>query len=167
MKVVRLDLAYDGTDFRGWARQRDQRTVQGTLEEALGRVLRERPKLSVAGRTDAGVHARGQVASFAFDDGVDVERIRRAVNGMLAPEVVVVRASVAPSGFDARHSGTAREYRFRIDTGEVADPFTSRFVWHRPGALALGAMRRAARDLLGSHDFASFCRSPGAGLTTV
>ncbi|MFL5738350.1 MAG: tRNA pseudouridine(38-40) synthase TruA [Actinomycetota bacterium] len=167
MPIIRLDLAYDGTGFRGWARQRDQRTVQGVLEDAIERVLRERPRLSVAGRTDAGVQARGQVASFAFDADVDLQRLRRAVNGMLSPEIVVRAASPAPDGFDARHSATAREYRYRIDIGEVPDPFTARFVWHRPGALALGAMREAARGLVGSHDFASFCRSPGEGATTV
>jgi tRNA pseudouridine38-40 synthase len=167
MRTVRLDLEYDGTEFRGWARQRDQRTVQGVLEESLERILRTRPRLSVAGRTDAGVHARGQVASFLSDDEVDVERLRRAVNGMLSPEVVVLRAAVAPSGFDARRSATAREYRYRIDTGDVPDPFTARFVWHRAGALSLARMRMAARDLVGSHDFASFCRSPGTGATTV
>jgi tRNA pseudouridine38-40 synthase len=167
MQVVRLDLAYDGTEFHGWARQRDQRTVQGVLEESLERILRRPSRLSVAGRTDAGVHAGGQVASFPSHEGVDLERLRRAVNGMLSPEVVVLRASVAPAGFDARRSATAREYRYRIDTGDVPDPFTARFVWHRPGALSLARMRAAARDLVGSHDFASFCRSPGAGATTV
>jgi len=167
MPTVRLDLAYDGTEFRGWARQRDQRTVQGVLEESLERILRARPRLSVAGRTDAGVHARGQVVSFLSQGEVDVERLRRAVNGMLSPEVVVLRASVAPSGFDARRSATGREYRYRIEIGHVSDPFTARFVWHRPGALSLVRMRIAARDLVGSHDFASFCRSPGAGATTI
>jgi tRNA pseudouridine38-40 synthase len=167
MPVVRLDLAYDGTEFRGWARQRDQRTVQGVLEESLERILPAPPRLSVAGRTDAGVHARGQIASFLSDDEVDVERLRRAVNGMLSPEVVVLRASVARSGFDARRSATAREYRYRIDTGDVPDPFTARYVWHRPGALSVGRMRAAARELVGSHEFASFCRSPAEGATTV
>jgi tRNA pseudouridine38-40 synthase len=167
MAIVRLDLAYDGTAFRGWARQRDQRTVQGVLEEALERVLRERPRLSVAGRTDAGVHARGQVASFPFDSDVELQRLRRGVNGILSPEVVVRAASFAAEGFDARFSATAREYRYRIDIGEVPDPFTARYVWHRPGRLTLGAMRSAARGLVGAHDFASFCRSPGDGATTV
>src|SRR4051794_37069860 len=138
MAIIRLDLAYDGTGFHGWARQRDQRTVQGVLGESLERAIRAPVRLSVAGRTDAGVHARGQVASFPSDEPADLDRLRRAVNGMLSPEVVVLRASVAPSRFDARRSATAREYRYRIDTGEVPDPFTARFVWHRPGALSLG-----------------------------
>ena len=161
-------LAYDGTDFRGWARQPRQRTVQGVLEEALHRVLREVPALSVAGRTDAGVHARGQVASFESAGGIDVERVRRTVNGILAPEVVVTSVGRAPAGFDARHSATAREYRYRVDVGPDPDPFTARFVWHRQGDLSLTAMRRAARHLVGRHDFASFGRVPEEqGASTV
>jgi tRNA pseudouridine38-40 synthase len=156
--ALRLTLAYDGTGFRGWQRQRSQRTVQGVLEDALDRVLGGVPRLSVAGRTDAGVHARGQVLSFETDTAPD--RIARALNGMLAPEVVVLDARVAPEGFDARFSATAREYRYRIDVGEVPDPFTARYVWHRPGEPALAEMRRAASLLVGEHDFASFCRRP-------
>ena len=158
--VVRLVIAYDGTRFRGWARQRDDgvRTVQGVLESALGRALGEQPRLSVAGRTDAGVHARGQVASFAVDPAVDLDRLRGSVNGMIGPEVVVREASLAPAGFDARRSATARVYAYRIETGAVADPFTTRYVWHRAGALSAARMRRAARSLIGEHDFAAFGR---------
>src|SRR5213083_167141 len=107
-RVVRLTLAYDGTDFHGWAKQRGQRTVEGVLGAALQRFLGEEPKLSVAGRTDAGVHARAQVASFTIGE-VDVANLHRAVNSMLAPEVVVTDAGLAPDGFHARHSATARE----------------------------------------------------------
>ena len=163
--IVRLTLAYDGTGFRGWARQRDQRTVQCVLEAALERVLGDAPRLSVAGRTDAGVHARGQVASFAATEGVDPSRLQRALNGMLAAEVVCLDARVVPTGFDARHSATAREYRYRIDIGPVPDPFTARFVWHRPGELSVPRMRAAATHLVGEHDFASFCRRPSVGGT--
>jgi tRNA pseudouridine38-40 synthase len=159
MNVIRLLLAYDGTDFHGWARQPGVRTVQGALEEALGRSLGEEPRLSVAGRTDAGVHASGQVASFVAPGGVDPARVQRTLNGFLGPEVVVREARLAPASFDARFSATEREYVYRIETGEVPDPFTARFVWHREGALALGPMRAAARGLVGRHDFASFCRS--------
>jgi tRNA pseudouridine38-40 synthase len=165
MTVIRLLLAYDGTDFHGWARQPGLRTVEGVLEVALGRLLGEPPRVSVAGRTDAGVHARGQVASFPVPDGLDPDRLQRAVNGMLAPEVVVRQARRAREGFDARHSATGRAYVYRIDTGPVPDPFTARFVWHRPGELRLGPMRMAARHLLGEHDFASFCRPPQRGGT--
>jgi tRNA pseudouridine38-40 synthase len=165
--VVRLTLAYDGTGFRGWARQRGQRTVEGVLEDALSRFLGSAPRLSVAGRTDAGVHARGQVASFRWGEGVDLARLERSLNGMLAPEVVVVDAHRAGEDFDARFSATAREYRYRIDIGPRPDPFRARFVWHRPGELSLGAMRSAARGLLGERDFAAFCRRPTDGSTTI
>ena len=165
MTTVRLTLAYDGTSFRGWARQPGQRTVAGVLEAALQRVLGDVPRLSVAGRTDAGVHARGQVVSFAAEVD-DLVRLLRRLNSMLGPEVVVTEARVAPDGFDARFSATAREYRYRIDTGPVADPFSARWVWHRPGPLSVPRMRAAAAHLVGEHDFASFCRRPPGGAST-
>src|SRR5437870_5184325 len=166
--VVRLDLAYDGTDFRGWARQRGVRTVQGVLAEALIKLLGSEPKLSVAGRTDAGVHAEGQVASFrASKADLDLDRVQLALNRMLGPEVAVHRVRWAPDGFDARFSAMGREYRYRIETSEVPDPFTARHVWQRPGRLVLEPMRTAARDLVGEHDFASFCRSPKPPAGTI
>ena len=168
-RVIRLDLAYDGTDFRGWARQRDPavRTVEAELALHLERVLRERPMLSVAGRTDAGVHARGQVASFHTASSVEPGTIGSALNGALAPEVVVTAATIVADGFDARFSATARRYRYTIDLAEAPDPFTARYVWHRPGDLTVAPMRAAARLLLGEHDFASFCRHPGGDRSTV
>jgi tRNA pseudouridine38-40 synthase len=163
--IARLTLAYDGTRFRGWARNAGQRTVEGVLTDALERALGSAPKLAVAGRTDAGVHARRQVASFAAAEGVDLERLQRSINGMLAPEIVATEARRAPDDFHARFSASAREYRYRIDVGEWPDPFDAPFVWHRPGELSLSAMREAARPLLGEHDFASFCRRPQSGGT--
>ena len=167
MSVVKLLIAYDGTDFHGWAKQPGVRTIEGVIEEALGRLLPEPPRLSVAGRTDAGVHAEGQVTSFIAPDQVDPGRVQRMLNGLLSPEVVVLTATRAPEGFDARHSATRREYRYRIDTGSFASPFTARYVWHRPGRLALGRMRSAARLLLGEHDFSSFCRAAEAPASPV
>jgi tRNA pseudouridine38-40 synthase len=168
-RTVRLLIAYDGTDFRGWAAQRDAsvRTVEGLIAGQLQSVVGGRPRLKVAGRTDAGVHARGQVASFITPSGVPPASIQAALNGALAPEVVVRDARYAPDGFDARMSATAREYVYRIDIGDVTDPFRGRFVWHRPGDLMLRAMRMAASPLLGEHDFASFCRHPGPGRSTT
>ena len=157
MSIVKLTLAYDGSGFRGFARQPDTRTVQGVLEEGLERALGGVPKLSVAGRTDAGVHASGQVVS--FESGEAPERIQRSLNRMLAPEVVVREAVLAPRGFDARHSATSREYAYRINSASWPDPFSARFEWHRPGSLRLREMRRAAKLLEGEHDFASFCRA--------
>jgi len=168
-RTIRMLLAYDGTGFRGWAAQRDPRirTVEGVLTEALRDLVGGPVRLSVAGRTDAGVHAGGQVASFVTSSPRELLAVRDAVNGRLGPEVVALRVDAAPAGFDARFSATAREYRFRIDVGEVPDPFTARFVWHHPCASDLRAMRAAAGHLVGEHDFTSFCRHPGAGRPTV
>ena len=168
-RTIRLLLAYDGTGFRGWARQRGAsiRTIEGELTPAISGVVGHEVRLSVAGRTDAGVHARGQVASFRTSSTVTTEGLRGAVNGSMAPEVVALEVAEAPPGFDARSSASAREYRYRIDTGDVSDPFTARFVWHRPGPLALAPMRAGTRALLGERDFSSFCRHPGPGRSTV
>ena len=169
MRVIRLTLAYDGTGFRGWALQRDPdvRTIEGSLVAVLEGVMRHDVRLSVAGRTDAGVHARGQVASFITSSRIAPERIQKAINGRVSPEIVVVDAREAREGFDARFSATAREYGYMIDTAPIADPFTARFVWHRPTELSIGRMRAAAHHLVGEHDFASFCRHPGPGKPTV
>lgn len=168
-RTIRLTLAYDGTGFRGWARQRDPsiRTIEGVVSAHLERVLQEPVKLSVAGRTDAGVHARGQVASFTTASSVRPEQLQKALNGVLAPELVLIDATYAPGGFDARFSAKAREYVYRIHETALPDPFTARFVWHRPGDPRLGPMREAARLLAGEHDFASFCRPPGGDRSTV
>jgi tRNA pseudouridine38-40 synthase len=167
--VLRLTVAYDGTGFHGWARQRDPaiRTVEGEMLSALRPVVREDVRLSVAGRTDAGVHARGQVVSFASDGRIAPDQIAAAVNERLAPEIVVFDASWAPAGFDARFSATAREYRYRINAGALPDPFSARYEWHRPVELSLARMRAAAVHLAGEHDFASFCRRPGEDRSTV
>jgi tRNA pseudouridine38-40 synthase len=169
MRIVRLTLAYDGSGFRGWAAQRDRRirTIEGVLTGILSEVLLEDVRLSVAGRTDAGVHAKGQVVSFVTSSSLAPERIQSASNASLAPEIVVINAVRAPDGFDARFSATARDYRYRIRTAPTSDPFTARFEWHRPGALAVVPMRAAARAFLGEHDFTSFCRHPGKDRSTV
>ncbi len=112
--VCRLLLAYDGTDFHGFAAQPEVRTVAGALGDALARHLREPVELSVAGRTDAGVHAWGQVVSFPAPERIDEGRLVRAVNSMLAPEVVVREATLVPGGFDARHSAGWRRYRYTV-----------------------------------------------------
>jgi len=164
MAKIRLDLAYDGTDFRGWARQPRHRTVEGELLVALAPVLGTVPRLSVAGRTDAGVHAAGQVVS--LDAETIAESLRSVINGRLAPEVVVHRAIRVPEGFDARFSARWREYRYTLRTGSP-DPFTARYAWQRSERLDLVAMRCAARALEGQHDFASFGRATSPEGTTV
>ena len=177
---VRLDLGYDGTDFSGWATQPGLRTVQAVLTEALGRVLRldPAPALTVAGRTDAGVHARGQVVhvdlpAAAWSDlpgRADVTPARslvRRLAGVLPADVVVSRADQAPAGFDARFSATSRRYAYRVADDEgLRDPLRRREVlWHRR-RLDVASMDEAAAGLLGEHDFLPFCR-PREGATTV
>ncbi|NED94420.1 tRNA pseudouridine(38-40) synthase TruA [Phytoactinopolyspora alkaliphila] len=176
---VRLDVAYDGTGFSGWAAQPGLRTVQGVLETALGTVLRtEAPRLTVAGRTDSGVHARGQVChvdlpvegweSLPGRSDVPPERaLVRRLAGLLPDDVRVAAAAVAPDGFDARFSAIWRRYVYRVaDSSYGVDPLLrSHILWHdRP--LDLAAMNAAAAGLLGEHDFAAYCRAR-AGATTI
>ncbi len=161
MPTYRLDVAYDGSGFHGYARQADVRTVQGDLEEALfkhtGAV-----ETRVAGRTDAGVHARGQVVSLRIEAPLDVDALQRSLNSQLAPEIVVTSVREVGNGFDARFSAESRRYRYRVLNRPVPDPFLRHVAWHIADPLDIGAMREAARHFEGTHDFASFCRAaPG------
>ncbi len=158
---VKLVVAYDGRGFAGVAPNVGVRTVGGTLGAALERVLRHPVDLTVAGRTDAGVHATGQVVSFdARADGLDLGRVQRAVNRMLRPAIVVRSAEVAPAGFDARFSARARRYRYLVLNRPTPDPFLAATAWHVEAPLALTTMRLACDPLIGEHDFSSFCRRP-------
>jgi tRNA pseudouridine38-40 synthase len=169
---LRLDLAYDGSAFSGWAAQPGRRTVQTVTEDALGRVLRlsEPPRLTVAGRTDAGVHATGQVAHLdvpAIAWSGQADRVLRSLAGVLPPDVRVRGLAPASPGFDARFSALWRRYRYRVcDSPAAADPLRRRdTLWHlRP--LRLDRMNEAGAQLLGQHDFAAFCRRR-EGATTV
>jgi tRNA pseudouridine38-40 synthase len=169
---VRIDLSYDGTEFSGWAAQPSRRTVEGTLSAALGHVLRlpAPVRLTVAGRTDSGVHARGQVAhadvpaeAWATHGDAALRRLSRA----LPPDIRARAIATAPDGFDARFSPLWRRYAYRIcDNPAQADPLRRRDTLWNPRPLDLAAMNEAAAQLLGEHDFASFCRKR-AGATTV
>lgn len=158
MTVVRIDLAYDGSGYRGFARQDDVRTVQGELESALERVLGSPVATTCSGRTDAGVHARHQVVSFAWPHLPDAERLRRSLDGILGGEVTVYSVREAPQGFDARFSARRRTYRYFVDPTETPDPLTRHWVWNVGRSLDVTEMNRAASALVGPHDFASFCR---------
>jgi tRNA pseudouridine38-40 synthase len=181
---IRLDLSYDGTQFAGWARQPELRTVQGLLEDALSTVLRAParglpdPRLTVAGRTDAGVHARGQVAHVDIDSDAwaavparpgrsPQEALVSRLAGVLPPDIVVNRATPAPEGFDARFSAMRRRYTYRVsDDAATRDPLRRAYVlWHRR-PLDVAAMQAGTRVLLGRHDFAAFCK-PREGATTI
>jgi tRNA pseudouridine38-40 synthase len=165
---VKLVVAYDGTGFHGWADQPDVRTVEGVVARALERFLRHPAEnLSCAGRTDAGVHARGQVVSFDADPGLDPWRVQAALNGALAPEVVVREADLVEPGFDARRSACWRAYRYAIVNRPVPDPFLARYAWWVPTPLDVGALRLGADPFVGEHDFAAFCRKGPEGSTTT
>ncbi|MBB2909462.1 tRNA pseudouridine38-40 synthase [Streptosporangium becharense] len=198
MVRLRLDLAYDGTDFSGWARQPGRRTVQGEIEEALGRILRvaEPPSLTVAGRTDAGVHARGQVAHLDLEiDALEAVQSRnrrrtdaakplpepgsaaelderlaalcRRLAGVLPSDVRVHRVSVSPEGFDARFSALSRRYAYRVcDTPGGVDPLRRHEVLWYSRPLDVDRLNAAAAALLGEHDFAAFCKKR-EGATTI
>jgi tRNA pseudouridine38-40 synthase len=164
---LRLDLAYDGTAFSGWARQPGQRTVQETVELAIATVLRlaDPVSLTVAGRTDEGVHATGQVAHVDLPASVDAADLLRRLAGVLPPDVVVAAVTRAPDGFDARFAATGRHYRYR-DADRPSDPLRRHDTVAVKRPLDVGAMGQAARGLLGEHDFAAYCR-PREGATTV
>jgi tRNA pseudouridine38-40 synthase len=155
---IALLVAYDGTDFRGFARQPNGRTVQGLLEEALSQLLRAPIKAVGAGRTDAGVHAAGQVVSFATPSDVDPSWIADRLNRRLGPEISVRGAAAAPDSFSARRSARKRVYEYHLYRTSSRDPFLDRFAVWAPGPLNVGSMRRAAKALIGEHDFSSFCR---------
>jgi tRNA pseudouridine38-40 synthase len=149
--TARLLLEYDGSDFGGWARQPGVRTVQETVEDALATVLRREVRLTVAGRTDRGVHARGQVASH---DGPPATL--RNLNALLPPDVAVLASEAAPEGFDARRDARSRTYRYRIHTHTAPSPFEQRRALWWPRPLDLGALDACAAALPGTHDFTAF-----------
>ncbi|MEI8336872.1 MAG: tRNA pseudouridine(38-40) synthase TruA [Actinomycetes bacterium] len=165
--IIRMTVAYDGTDFHGFAQQRDQRTVAGEISGALSKVLRAEITLACAGRTDAGVHAWGQVVSFGAPDGTDPAMLVERLNRMLGSEIAVRDASIAPAGFDARHSARARTYRYTVLNRSTPDPSMARSAWWVPEPIDLHALQLAATPFIGEHDFASFCRKGPEGSTTV
>jgi tRNA pseudouridine38-40 synthase len=153
---LKLTLEYDGTGFRGWARQPGQRTVEGVVREALDAVFPRWDGLAVAGRTDTGVHATGQVASFDGDGGPPTVRTAEALNAVLPDDVAVVEADEAPAGFHARSSARARSYRYRVLARRVRAPLESRRALWWPRAVDPTALAAAAATLVGEHDFRAF-----------
>ena len=155
---IKLTVAYDGTDFHGFAEQREQRTVAGVLRDAIERIARREVPLTCAGRTDTGVHAWGQVVHVDVPTGVAPDRLAKSLHSMLAPEVVVRHAEVVSSDFDARFSATSRVYRYTVVNREVADPFSVRTAWWVERPLDLRRLRAGADAFIGTHDFSAFCR---------
>ncbi len=156
MRVTKLILSYDGTDFYGWQRQPSRRTVQGVLEDALAKLSGKRIPIAGAGRTDAGVHAQGQVASFESEPLLGKGELRRAFNALLPADVRVISAGPAPPGFHARKSARSKVYRYRILNSERFSPFLFRYVLHWPGPLDLDRMAEAAGRFVRTADFTAF-----------
>jgi tRNA pseudouridine38-40 synthase len=155
----RLTITYDGTDFQGWQVQPGMPTIQGELQAALGRVTGETPLPQGSGRTDAGVHALAQVASFQLFAPIPPENLLRALNRTLPPSIRVSEARTAPSSFHARHSAIAKTYEYRIHRGADCSPFLARYVYCYPLTVDLALLEAAARLFEGEHNFQSFAAS--------
>ncbi len=157
---LRLDLSYDGAPFHGFARQRNVATVQGDLEDALSRLFRRDVETVGAGRTDAGVHALGQVVSVDAPDDIDETKIRDALNAMLAPAIAVSAVRKVDNEFHARFSALSRLYVYALLVSEVPDPFLAKTTLYHPEPLDVASMNEAAGAVTGQHDFSSFGRVP-------
>lgn len=167
MPNLRLTLEYDGTDYHGWQVQPGLPTIQGTLEETIKRVSGEEARVTGAGRTDAGVHAFGQVANFFTGKALETKSWQRALNSLLPPDIVVRRVEEAPEDFDARRSAKSKTYRYSILNRPYPSALDRRTSLHLPDPLDLGAMAEAAAFLLGEHDFSAFRASECTAATPV
>ena len=156
MRNLKLVLAYDGSEFSGWQIQPDAATVQGTLASAIGRLTGEKVLPQGSGRTDTGVHALAQVASFTTESPIPAQNLTKALNDILPPSIRVQEVTEAPPEFHARKSARAKTYRYRMLRIPICPPFLARYVWHYPYPLDENAMRRAAGLVVGEHDFTSF-----------
>jgi tRNA pseudouridine38-40 synthase len=162
MRYFKLTIAYDGTDFHGWQMQANKPTIQGEIVSVLRRLTQEQVLLHGAGRTDAGVHALGQVASFKTQSALSAQEFQRALNALLPPTIRIVAAEEVGPDFNARWSARGKVYRYRIYRGKVVPPMIWRYVLHYPFPLDEDAMRDAAPRFVGVHDFTSFSASIGS-----
>jgi len=162
MRYIKLTVAYDGTDFHGWQIQANKPTVQGEIVSVLRRLTQENIQLHATGRTDAGVHALGQVASFRTQSALSPHEFQRALNALLPPTVRIVGSEETGPDFSARWSAKGKVYRYRIYLGKVVPPMLWRYVLHYPFPLDEVAMRDAAARFVGVHDFSSFAASTGS-----
>jgi tRNA pseudouridine38-40 synthase len=157
MRNIKLVVSYDGTDFSGWQTQPGFRTVQETLEQAIAKLTgEERVRVNASGRTDAGVHALGQVVNFLSRSALEAQVLQRAINAHLPSDVIIREAAEVPEGFDANRDAKRKLYRYVIHDGDVPDIFLRRYAYHVRQRLDVEAMKRAAQPLLGQHDFHSF-----------
>lgn len=162
MKRIKLTLSYDGTDYNGWQYQTKPngvRTIQGIVEESLKRLTGEEIKVVASGRTDAGVHALGQVIHFDTNATIPAERFPKALEAMLPRDIIPLEAQMVDASFHARYSAKSKEYRYTIDRGKQPHVFWRRFSYHQPYPLDIEAMKQAAKFFPGKHDFSSFCAS--------
>lgn len=162
MRHFKLTIAYDGTDFHGWQIQAGKPTVQGEIVSILRRITQEGIALHGTGRTDAGVHALGQVARFRTQSGLSPGEFQRALNALLPPTIRIVHAEEVGPDFNARWSARGKTYRYRLYRGKVVPPMLWRYVLHYPFPLDEDAMRDAAKRFIGTHDFVSFAASTGS-----
>ena len=156
MRNLKLLLAYDGTGFSGWQIHPETATIQGTLASAIGRVTGERVLPQGSGRTDAGVHALGQVATFATQSPIPPQNLVIALNDALPSSIRVLEAAEVPADFQARKSACSKTYRYTMFRGAICSPFRARYVWHYPYPLDESVMQQVAGSILGKHDFTSF-----------
>jgi tRNA pseudouridine38-40 synthase len=156
LQTWKLTLAYDGTGFRGWQVQPGERTIQGEVQAALGRICGESPLPQGSGRTDAGVHALGQVASFALAAPIPAENLQRALNRTLPPAIRILEAKTMPGTFHARHSAVAKTYEYRVFRGAICPPFLAPYVHACSWPMDVETLQRSARLFEGQHDFLSF-----------
>jgi len=167
IRKVMAVVEYDGTDYHGFQIQPQQRTIQGEIERALARITQEDIRIVGAGRTDAGVHAKGQVISFSTSWDRPLGELRRALNAVLPRDIAIHEIRKVPEGFNARYSAVSREYRYSIWNAPTRSPLMERFVYHYPQPLDLTRMNEACSYLVGTHDFASFGSPPKEGGSTV
>jgi tRNA pseudouridine38-40 synthase len=160
VRTIKLTLQYDGTDFVGWQRQEQGESIQGTIEDALARIEGQSVTVHGAGRTDAGVHAVGQVASARVGSSLDDETLTRAMNANLPPTIRLARVETVADDFHARFSAVSKTYEYRIWNGPAQPPFLRLYTWHVPQPLTIETLQRGADALVGTHDFAAF---QGAG----
>jgi len=162
MRYFKLIIAYDGTDFHGWQMQSNKPTIQGEIVNVLRRITQENVHLHGAGRTDAGVHALGQIGSFRTQSTLSAGEFQRALNALLPPTIRIVAAEEVGPDFNARWSARGKVYRYRLYRGRVVPPMLWRYVLHYPFPLDEDAMRDASARFVGVHDFASFAASTGS-----
>jgi len=166
-RKIKLTIAYDGTDYHGWQSQRNATTIEARLTESIERLTARQTRLYGSSRTDAGVHALGQVAHFSIDCPVPTERFRDALNKILPEAIAVLSVEEAPPDFDAIKDTVSKRYRYSLCTAAVRPVMQVRFCWHRPGRLDVAMMDKAARRLVGRHDFRSFASAADTRTSSV